>query len=247
MACMRSGATSGWPPACAVLVWILLLGGAPGCARGLVDRAIAARGGPLAGSVREVEASVHQGFPGTWTWQIALLRPDLVRWTIHTWGEEQSYAWDGERVLLHLGSASLPVEAAAARGFRTQARWLAVTGLDLLRDQRFVAVEEVARTEVPPGFAAGLRVRFLDDGSTFLLWFDARDLLVAAEGEVALPPVGAGPLRADFSEFTRSGGFLLPTRGRYVLAGRPLMDERILRWTPNPPGLTPASIAEPAP
>ncbi len=213
------------------------------CSANAVDRAIAARGGPIESSLRQVEATVHRGFPGTWTWEIALGRPDLVRWTIHTFGEEQSYVYDGRRVLLYLGSASMPVEGTAERAFLSQVRWLAVTGLDVLRDDGRVAWEEVPRTEVPPGFAHGLRARWLDDGSTYLLWFDGRDLLVAAEGEVALPPIGEGRLRADFSDFAAAGGRLLPRSGRYTLGGRPLVDERILSWTLDDPGLTAASFA----
>lgn len=239
----RGGAAG--PRAVRAVVALAVAAGLVGCARPLLDRAIAARGGPLGASLREVEATVHQGFPGTWTWRIALLEPDLVRWTIHTWGEEQSYVFDGSRVLLFLGSASLPVEPAAAGGFRSQARWLAVTGLDLLRDGRRVEVAEIPRDEVPAGATAGLRVRFRDDGATYRLWFDGRDLLVAAEGEVALPPVGAGPLRADFSGFAPVGGYLLPTAGRYVLAGRPLMEEKVLRWATNPPGLDAAALVAP--
>jgi len=213
-----------------------------GCAANAVERSIAARGGPLPVALRQVEATVYQGFPGTWTWEIAQRRPDFVRWTIHTYGEEQSYVFDGRRVLLFLGSASMPVTGDAARNFRTQARWLAVTGLDVLRDGNQVAWEEVPPAEVPAGAARGLRVRYLDDGSTYLLWFDARDLLVAAEGEVAVPPIGAGRLHADFSDFAATGGFTLPRAGRYTLGGAPLMEERILAWTPNDPRVTEASF-----
>ncbi|MFM8411790.1 MAG: hypothetical protein ACKOCT_16110 [Alphaproteobacteria bacterium] len=238
-----SRATAGASGPASLLLLAVLAGLAPGCATNAVDRAIAARGGPMTASLRQVEATVHQGFPGTWTWEIALRRPDLVRWTIHTFGEEQSYAYDGRRVLLYLGSASMPVDAAAERAFLSQVRWLAVTGLDVLLDGGRVAWEEVARAEVPAGIARGLRVRWIEDGSTYLLWFDDRDLLVAAEGEVALPPIGSGRMRADFSDFGSFGGRLLPRSGRYTLGGSPLVDERVLSWTPEDPKLTDASFS----
>ena len=106
-----------------------------------------------------------------------------------------------------------------------------------------VAWEEVPRAEVPAGVARGLRVRWIEDGSTYLLWFDDRDLLVAAEGEVALPPIGSGRMRAEFSDFASFGGRMLPRSGRYALAGSPLVDERVTAWTPDDPKLTAASFS----
>lgn len=215
----------------------------PGCAANAVDRAIAARGGPMESSLRQVQATVHRGFPGTWSWEIALRSPDLVRWTVHTFGEEQSYVYDGRRVLLYLGSASMPVDASAEQAFMTQVRWLAVTGLDVLRDAGRVAWEELPVPGLPAGVARGLRVRWLPDGATYSLWFDDRGLLVAAEGDVAMPPIGAGRLRAEFSDFALVGGRMLPRSGRYTLAGSLLVEERIVAWTPDDPGLTEASFA----
>lgn len=209
--------------------------GLAGCSASAVDRAIAARGGPVESSLREVEATVHRGFRGTWSWEIALRRPDLVRWTIHTFGEEQSYVFDGRSVLLYLGSASMPVDRAAESAFRSQVRWLAVTGLDVLRDGGRVAWEEVPRARVPAGYARGLRVRWLEDGSIYDLWMDQRDLVVAAEGEVALPPIGSGRLRAEFSDFAPVAGRLLPRSGRYTLDGTLLVEERVLSWTLDDP------------
>jgi len=217
--------------------------GLSGCSANAVERAITARGGPMESSLRQVEATVYRGFPGNWSWEIALRRPDLVRWTIHAFGEEQSYVYDGRRVLLYLGSASMPVDAAGEGAFRSQVRWLAVTGLDVLRDGGRVAWEEMPRTELPAGVARGLRVRWIEDGSTYLLWFDDRDLLVAAEGEVALPPIGSGRLHADFSDFAAFDGRLLPRSGRYTLGGRLLVEEHVLSWTPDDPKLTEASFA----
>jgi hypothetical protein len=216
-----------------------------GCARGAVERAVAARGGLLHSSYREVDGSVHQGFPGEWSWEISYRTPDLLRWTIHTYGEDQSYVYDGRRVVLHLGTATLPVDPAAAAGFRTQARWFAVTSLDVLTDASLTTWEEIPVADLPPGVRRGLRASFRDGSGPYLLFFDDRDLLVAAEGDVALPPIGSGRLRADWQDFRDVGGFVLPFAGRYTLDGRPLMDERVRQWIPNDPTLTPASFAAP--
>ena len=45
------------------------------------------------------------------------------------------------------------------------------------------------------------------------------------------------------SDFAAAGGRLLPRSGRYTLGGRPLVDERILSWTLDDPGLTASSFA----
>lgn len=220
--------------ACAVL--------SQGCTETLLERAIRARGGRLESLEREVDARVHFGFAGEWSWEMAYRRPELFRWTIHTYGEEQSYVYDGRSAALFLGSAMLPVEPAALASFRSQARWIAVTALDVLASDR-LAWEELAPAELPPGIARGLRARFLDDGATYLLYLDGRDLLVAADGPILLPPIGAGQLHADFEDFRAVDGYRLPFLVRYALDGRALVDESVRRWVPNDPELTEASFA----
>ncbi len=91
--------------------------------------------------------------------------------------------------------------------------------------------------------AHGVSARWLADGSTTLLWFDARDLLVAAEGEIALPPVGAAACARSSATSATSEAYTLPFSGRYLLDGRPLMDETIRQWVPADPELTPAWFA----
>lgn len=228
-----------------LLVAIAIIGlapGAVGCARTLVDRAIAARGGPLESLYREVDASVREGFPGEWTWQIAYRYPDLLRWTIETYGDEQSYVYDGRAVVLYLGSAALPVDAPGAASFRTQARWFAVTALDVLQDSGRIEWHELPAAGLPAGIAHAVEARFLDDGALYRLFFDARDLLVAAEGDVALPPIGSGRLRAEYGEFRGVDGYTLAFAGRYTLSGRPLVDEQVRRYVANDPALTAASF-----
>src|SRR5262245_29026400 len=63
--------------------------------RPLVARAIHARGGPLRGIVREVEADVYAGFPGTWRWRTAFLLPTSYAWSIYTAGAPDHYLFDG--------------------------------------------------------------------------------------------------------------------------------------------------------
>jgi len=208
-----------------------------GCARSLAERAVAARGGALTTLSRDVEARVHQGFPGTWRWRVEQRAPDLLRWTLETYGEEQTFSWDGERVRFFLGSASLPPDPAAAGDFRSIVRWTAVTSLGALAQEDQVEVAEIPPAELPFGAAGGLRVRYRDDGATYDVYLDARDLVVGARGPVSVPAVGAGEMSARFSEFRDVAGYVLPYAGSYVLGGESLFEERILRWTVNDPAL----------
>jgi len=223
--------------AVAVGVLVSALACAPGCTRSLAERAVAARGGPLTTLARDVEADVHRGFPGTWRWHVDQRTPDLLRWTLETYGEEQTFSWDGEQVRFFLGSAALPPDPAAAADFRSIVRWSAVTALALVGGGPAVEVAEIPAGELPSRIEAGLRVRYRDDGATYDLYFDERDLLVAARGPVSIPTVGAGELYARYSAFREVGGFVLPYDARYTLGGDPLFEERIRRWVPNDPAL----------
>lgn len=216
---------------------------AAGCARTLVDRAIAARGGRLESLLRESEARVYEGFPGEWSWEIAYRYPDLFRWTLHTFGEEQSYVYDGSSAVMYLGSAALPTDPAFLASFRSQARWFAVTMLDVLADASRVSLRELPADRLLPGSKSGVEARFGDDGATYLLFFDDRDLLVSAEGWVSLPPIGAGSLRVELRDYRVVDGFALPWTGRYWLEGQQLVDERVLRYAPDDPALTAAVFA----
>lgn len=217
------------------------------CTRPLAERAIEARGGPLTSLARYAEADVHQGFPGTWRWRVDYHTPDLLRWTLETYGEEQTFAWDGAEVRYFLGSALLPPDSADVGDFRTVVRWTAVTMLGALEQDDRVEVAEIPAAELPPGVSAGLRVRYRDDGATYELHFDGDTLLVGARGPVAIPTIGAGELEARFSDFRRAGDYLLPYVGSYTLAGRPLFDERVLRYVPDDPALDAASFRRPPP
>jgi hypothetical protein len=208
----------------------VLLGG---CSAGIVERAIAARGGPLESYSREVDARVYRKIPGEWSWVMAYRYPESFRWTLRTFGEEQSVTFDGERVRFELGRAPLPGSEASVADVRSQARWLAVTSLDVLTGSQRVAWQELPRSQVPSGYAAGIRASFGEGGGAYELYFDQRDLLVAAAGQVALQPIGSGRLEARFSDFRETSGFLLPYRLSYRLEGEPLLDEQVARWVPN--------------
>jgi hypothetical protein len=217
-----------------------------GCTRPLLERAIAARGGPLTNLSRDVEAEVFAGFPGTWSWRFDYRVPDLLRWTLETYGDRQSVAYDGRAVHFYLGSARIAEAPPALGDFRSQVRWVAVTTLDALASQDGATVRELPPGDLPPGARSGLDVTY-DDGARYALYFDASDLLIAAEGPIVLPTIAAGRMRASYSEFGVADGFRLPYRGRYTLDAQPFFDEKVLRYVPNDPRLTAASFAGPPP
>lgn len=222
---------------------VALLGS--GCTAPLIERAIAARGGALTSLSRESDADVHAGFPGRWSWRFDYAVPDRLRWTIETYGEEQSVAFDGARVRYFLGSASLPAIPAALGDFQSVVRWTAVTTLDALRDDEHVALRELATGELAGGAAAGVEVTYRPDWARYRLLFDDAGLLVVAEGPVVLPTVASGRLRATYEGFATTAGYVFPGRATYTLDGRPFFDETVRRWTPNDPHLTAASFAGP--
>ena len=79
---------------------------------------------------------------------------------------------------------------------------------------------------------------FADDGSRYLLAFDARGLLVHAEGPLSLPPLGSGTVTVRFADFRRARRWRLPFRADYGFAGRPLATERTLSVCPDDPAVT---------
>lgn len=226
-------------------VVLLLAALGTGCTRSLLDRAIAARGGALASLSREADADVHTGFPGQWRWRLDYAVPDRLRWTIETYGEEQSVTFDGSTVRYYLGSAPIPSAPEALGDFRSVVRWTAVTTLDALRDDPTLEVRELQREGLPAGIAAALEVTYRADGARYALWFDDADLLVGAEGPIALPTIASGRMRAAYAEFAKTGGYRLPARGTYTLDGRPFFDETVRRWIPNDPRLGPSSFQGP--
>src|SRR5262245_38450548 len=99
----------------------------------IVDRAIAARGGPLPGLVRESDVQVLKGFPGAWQWQTVWGPPERYAWSIVTNDLPHQYLFDGTVVRAFIGEGLVSQGADAAAGLRTHARFVAVSHLDVLR------------------------------------------------------------------------------------------------------------------
>lgn len=226
-----------------LLALLLVLAGG-GCTRPLLERAIVARGGNLTTLSRESSADVYAGLPGTWSWRFDYGVPDRLRWTIETYGEEQSIAYDGARVRYFLGSAALPEVPTALGDFASIVRWTSVTTLDALARDPHARLRELAPTERPAGAAGALEVTD-DDGAQYVLAFDDADRLIAAEGPIAVPTVASGLMRVTYSDFIDTGGYVLPRICSYTIDGRPFFREQVLRWIPNDPRLTPSSFAGP--
>jgi hypothetical protein len=223
----------------------VLLALASGCApRSLVTRAIHARGGAVEGFVRESEARVYVDFPGDWRWRTAFLLPDRYAWTIFTAGDPDHYLFDGTTVRVFVRTRPVAEEAGAASALRTHARFTAVTNLDalLLPGAR---VATLADAELPPGAVEGLSVVLADDGSRYRLGFDARALLVHAEGPLALPPLGEGQVVVRYADYRPVAGRLLAHRMEYAFAGRALASERALALCLAPRGLTVEAFQSP--
>lgn len=217
------------------------------CARPLVERAIAARGGPLGTVSRTARVEASLGFPGDWAWRVDYRVPDRLRWTLETYGEEQSVAFDGTTVRYFLGSAALPDGGARLDDFRSLVRWTAVTMLDALSASAQVELRELPAGERPAGAAAALEVRYRADGARYVLAFDGDDRLVAADGPIVVPTIAAGRMHATYGEFAEVAGFVLPRLATYTLDGAPFFTERIERWQPDDPALTASSFAGPPP
>lgn len=196
----------------------------------LLERAIAARGGPLRGFRKSVEARVYLGFPGTWHLDTVFLVPEYYRWTVHTTGESDHYIWNGKVMLSCAGGALVATDASARAPLRSHARWTAVAHLDALR-----------LGNPPPRLRCGpysLDATF-DDGAAHHLRFDERLRVVEARGPISLPPLGDGTLVARFGDFRRFGSVLVAGRVSYFFRGQHAFDERVLSFVPNDPAITP--------
>jgi hypothetical protein len=208
---------------------------APGCApRTLLERAIRARGGSLETIVRDVEATVHAGFPGVWRWRTGFRAPDRYAWSVATNVGFDHYLLDGGTVRVFVGERLVAAEPAAGAALRTHARFTAVVHLDALRLPG-VQVAPLPPDVLPAGTVAGLAVAFADTGDRYTVGLDERLLVVAVEGPVSLAPYGAGTLGARYEEFRPANGFLLPHRTTYVFRGAPLADERAIAVCPAVP------------
>ncbi|MCW5893179.1 MAG: hypothetical protein KIT14_21910 [bacterium] len=230
-------------PAGAVLLAAVAAGAAPQPA--LLERAIRARGGPLESVVRRVEADVRSGFPGLWNARLAYRRPDRWALTIETTGAPDSYTWDGTAAHTVIGSRTVAVDRSPATPLHSQARFWSVVYLDALRGPG-VEVTPLERQELPPGVVWGLLATWRDDGSRYRLGVDEADRVVWVRGPVQLPPFGSAELTMRFTDFRRTGRFLLPWRAEYWLAGAAILEERTLSACPDDPAATDAAFVDPA-
>ena len=227
----------------AVLAVLALLAG---CApRPLLARAIRARGGPLDGVVREVEARVLRGVPGIWTWRTVFAVPDRYAWTIYTAAEPNHLLFDGTTARTFAGGQLVASEAGTTAVLRTHARFTAAMNLDALLLPG-VQTAPLTAAELPAGAVSGLVAVYADDGSRYRLGFDARDLVVVCEGPIALPPVAAGRLEARPSDYRRERRWLLPHATAYALDGAPLAAETARAVCPAPGVLGPDAFRDPA-
>lgn len=211
--------------------------------RPLLERAIAARGGPVRGVILEAQARVYAGAPGRWHYRRTFLAPDLYAWRIETADEPDTYAFDGRVVRAFVGDAEVSSDASPGAPLRSHARWTGVTLLAGL-DAPGVAVTELLPGELPAGAREGLRIRFAD-GTTYRLGFDDHALLVWADGPLDLSPLVSGPTSARYADQRRADGILLPHRTRYYAGERLLAEEAIEAACVNPAALTAAAFATP--
>ncbi len=217
-----------------------------GCAaRGpLLERAIVARGGPVTSIVRQVQADVHAGFPGTWRFRMALLAPDKYAWTIYTSGQPDHYLFDGTAARTFVNGQEVAALTPDAAPLRSHARFMAVTNLDVLL-QPGMDVAPLDDADVPSGASQGLQVRFADDGARYRLGFDTAGRLVTAIGPLDLPPYASGDVTARFDDFRPVGGRVLPHRVHYELRGAPLADETLTSACIDDPRFTAATFQRP--
>ena len=214
------------------------LAGAVACApRPIVERAIAARGGPVAGLVRDSDVQVAMGFPGAWQWRTVTALPDRYAWSITTNDQPHHYLFDGSEVRAFIGTA-LVSEDATATALRTHARFVAVANLDVLR---------LPGVQVVPGLDASiLEAVFPDRGDRYSIHLDADGLVVRVEGPIDLSPIAKGTLRADYDDLRPVDGRRLPHHIRYALDGHPLADEQVRRTCVLDAGVPAAAFASPA-
>jgi hypothetical protein len=201
----------------AVLAAVLL--GAVACApRPVVERAIAARGGAVAGLVRDSDVQVAMGFPGAWQWRTVTALPDRYAWSITTNDQPHHYLFDGTEVRAFIGTA-LVSEDSTASALKTHARFVAVANLDVLRLPG-VQVEQTGAT---------LTAVFPDRGDRYQIHLDANGLVTSVEGPIDLSPIAKGTLHAAYDDIRPVDGRQLPHHIHYDLDGHPLADEQVRR------------------
>ncbi len=241
---LRAG-RAGAPAAALLLAGLALAALLAGCTpRPLLERAVAARGGPLRGLIQRIDAEVYTGLPGPWQWTRALLAPDRYAWTIQTSRDPDWYLFDGSTVRAFVGGAEVASDASSRAPLRSHARFTAVVNLDALAAAG-VVLAPLAAADLPPEAREGVEARFAD-GAVYRLGFDERTLLVWAQGPLDLAPIGAGDATVRFADHRRAGGLLLPFTASYAFGVRRLATETVRAACVDPPRLTAASFLQPS-
>ena len=206
--------------------------------RAPLERAIAARGGPIPGIVRESNVRVLQAFPGDWEWTTVAAFPDRYAWSIVTNDLPHHYLFDGTRVRAFIGENQV-AEATGSAGLETHARFVAVANLDVLRQPG------VTVTTTPNGQGTLLDATFADTGARYRIQLDRDDVVRSVEGPIDLSPMAKGTLVATYDDHSDVGGRRLPQHVHYELDGAPLADERIVRTCVLAASPPPAAFASP--
>jgi hypothetical protein len=184
-----------------------------------LERAIAARGGPIAGLVRESEVQVAIGFPGGWRWRTVTALPERYAWTIATNAQPNHYLFDGTVVRAFVGDALVSEEPAATSPLATHARFAAVADLDLLRTAAVTLMTA----------DGALAVEFHDRPARYEIAFSADALVASVKGPIDLSPMGRGTLTATYDDYGEIQGRRIAHHIHYTLDGTTLADERVLR------------------
>jgi hypothetical protein len=203
----------------------------------LLERAIAARGGPLAAIARETDVEVEQGFPGTWRWRTVVALPDRYAWSLATADQPNHYLFDGRVVRAFVGDALVSEDPAESAPLRSQARFMAVAQLDVLRLPGVEVAETGART---------LAVAFADRGDRYTIEFDAAGAVARVEGPGDFSPFAHGTLVAAFDDIRPVDGFRVSYRTRYTLDGAPLAVESVRHACPLPAGVAATAFTAPS-
>jgi hypothetical protein len=195
--------------------------------------------------VRESEAVVSLGFPGTWRWRMVIAGPDRYAWTVYTTGEPTHYLFDGAVVRSYVGGALTSEDASPAAPLRSHARFMALTRLGGL-DAPGVGVRDLPASHRPPGSARALEAAFADTGDRYVVALDDAGRVRSVEGPVTLPPFGRPVLRATLADYRTVDGTPLPQRTSWTLDGAPLADERTRAACLVSPGVPAAAFRAPA-
>ncbi|MDX2168998.1 MAG: hypothetical protein SF182_18165 [Deltaproteobacteria bacterium] len=225
----------------AVVLCVLLGGCTP---RPLLERAIAARGGPLRGVIMRAETRVYRVVPGRWRYTRTCRSAGGYAWQLDTAAGIDTHTFDGRVVRSFVAGELVGSDTSPSAPLRSQARWTAVSLLDALTAAD-VVVQPLPAEQLPSGAREGLSAVFRD-GAVYRLGFDDATALVWMQGPLDLSPLADGEASVRFGDARPVDGFLVPHRAAYDVGGQHLADEQLLEVCLTPAGLTADDFAEPA-